>query len=966
MPGRIRWPMVACFILICAALARAQEVRARFTGAFADGTRFQKARLGGWPDAKGQPRVQEARDLGAVFDAKNPVSWLFNELAETPAAPRPCVEFFGGDRLPGQVLGYRYGTEAVAERLPAHLVVKLDPDAVRAPQTQVRVLAQAVRRVIWQPRRTNRYTPSTLYLLDDRAIRFRALRWTAEGVTVLLDEGGTRNLPFAEIAELHLPRRDPWRVYQETLAVLSPDCSARLMRIETSRGLQVTGTMERSQVNEKIHMLQPAWCLDPVGYAHAQLRWWRFFWPHEVPLAIIDPLRDEQRAPLEGGRSWQADQNVKLQPLRSGGQLHGSGFGMHAYTQLEFELPAAVRGFRASVGMDGLAFRGGCGRGRIHINSSADKPLWQSKVLVGDSTVVPTEFLPLQGPAQGQKTLILVAEAPTVDRPDEADPLHIRSFVDWLEPCLDLDLAKLRADVQPLVPLTISAWQGWTVKGGANAFRVSYRWDVRDPTDPRFQPDVIVPGGSLVLSRQVDVGPKQNFLCLALCRPPGPPSGWLEVRVAGQPAGDMDVPSWEMGHGRPWYYPTVSLVPLAKHRGKTVPIEVEFHPAEQGAGVHWRGLELVESRDLVPWTPVDVVEARAAAAETKLVQEPEHMLLATTKDPRKVPATDTYTIVADTKLAPISAFRLELIPEQRIYGGLGRNGLVFLSEFKVKAAPPDQPDKAESLTLTAAGTDYYGENPPAAAVDGQPETGWLPSPRDRVHVLVCTPAQNVSFPGGARLTFTIEQNLFNKTGYAGQSPALFRLSVTDAARPVPLARSGIVLEPPGLKTIFEDDYQFVNQLAVGPGMATIETGDKYSGAACIKLSAARHTTAKFFGEIRIRREPGRGEFRYLQFAWKKSGGQSIGLMLAHDGRFGPDKPTMAAFRYHAGPEKTWAASSVQVSDKLPGDWVLVTRDLFADFGEFNLTGLGLDPLDGAHALYDRIRLGRTRQDLEKE
>ena len=39
-------------------------------------------------------------------------------------------------------------------------------------------------------------------------------------MTLLLNEGGTRSVAFGEIAELHLPRRDPWRAYQETLAVL--------------------------------------------------------------------------------------------------------------------------------------------------------------------------------------------------------------------------------------------------------------------------------------------------------------------------------------------------------------------------------------------------------------------------------------------------------------------------------------------------------------------------------------------------------------------------------------------------------------------------------------------------------------------------------------------------------------------------------------------------------------------------
>ncbi len=55
-----------------------------------------------------------------------------------------------------------------------------------------------------------------------------------------------------------------------------------------------------------------------------------------------------------------------------------------------------------------------------------------------------------------------------------------------------------------------------------------------------------------------------------------------------------------------------------------------------------------------------------------------------------------------------------------------------------------------------------------------------------------------------------------------------------------------------------------------------------------------------------------------------------------------------------------------MSEKLPAGWVLVTRDLVADFGEFTLTGLSLDARGGAEALYDHIRLGRTLKDFEEE
>ena len=44
--------------------------------------------------------------------------------------------------------------------------------------------------------------------------------------------------------------------------------------------------------------------------------------------------------------------------------------------------------------------------------------------------------------------------------------------------------------------------------------------------------------------------------------------------------------------------------------------------------------------------------------------------------------------------------------------------------------------------------------------------------------------------------------------------------------------------------------------------------------------------------------------------------------------------------------------------------MVVTRDLFADFGAFTLTGLALSPMDGDFALFDHIYLGRSVRDFE--
>jgi hypothetical protein len=57
---------------------------------------------------------------------------------------------------------------------------------------------------------------------------------------------------------------------------------------------------------------------------------------------------------------------------------------------------------------------------------------------------------------------------------------------------------------------------------------------------------------------------------------------------------------------------------------------------------------------------------------------------------------------------------------------------------------------------------------------------------------------------------------------------------------------------------------------------------------------------------------------------------------------------------------------LQVADKVPAPrFEVVTRDLFADFGEFTLTGLGFAPVDGQAALFDHIYLARTLHDLDE-
>jgi hypothetical protein len=166
--------------------------------------------------------------------------------------------------------------------------------------------------------------------------------------------------------------------------------------------------------------------------------------------------------------------------------------------------------------------------------------------------------------------------------------------------------------------------------------------------------------------------------------------------------------------------------------------------------------------------------------------------------------------------------------------------------------------------------------------------------------------------------------------------------------------------------VFEDQPEFVTGLTQGDGSAVILPDDKFSGAASVKVTPGQRFSPMLPGlSAKIRENPGPGEYRYLQFAWKKQGGQRIGLQLGHDGRFGPDEGKPALFRYDAGPAPNASfGGAVRLDGNLPGGFVLVTRDLFADFGEFTLTGLSLAALDGDFALFDHIYLGRHLRDFD--
>lgn len=173
------------------------------------------------------------------------------------------------------------------------------------------------------------------------------------------------------------------------------------------------------------------------------------------------------------------------------------------------------------------------------------------------------------------------------------------------------------------------------------------------------------------------------------------------------------------------------------------------------------------------------------------------------------------------------------------------------------------------------------------------------------------------------------------------------------------------IQPQQPLAIFEDESEFLAKLTEGSGQLSLDPSDKFAGAASLKVTPEQRFNPNIPGlGIKIRENPGEGEYRYLRYAWKKKGGTRICLQINHDGRWGPGRGAQAKFRYDSGTGPESYSAAIRLEEKLPEGWEIVTRDLYADFGEFTFTGLALSPIDGEFALFDHIYLAKTPRDFD--
>lgn len=174
-------------------------------------------------------------------------------------------------------------------------------------------------------------------------------------------------------------------------------------------------------------------------------------------------------------------------------------------------------------------------------------------------------------------------------------------------------------------------------------------------------------------------------------------------------------------------------------------------------------------------------------------------------------------------------------------------------------------------------------------------------------------------------------------------------------------------KPPVLPLLEDDAHLLITHLnndfdgSQQTANAASEDVDVYAGASALRVSPMQRHSARIQGwGWQIKEKPaGPGEYRYIRFAWKKSGGDGIAVQMH-------DQNRTWIVRYHAGKNVHNWQPSISVADSIPKEWTVITRDLWADNNKqpMTLTGMAFTAFDGQHGLFDHVMLGRSIADLD--
>ena len=903
----------------------------------ADGTRLEGDQLTDWYGAQPQPKL----DGHPLFDPGNSLRWLRDRTLRPDEAPVPLVELTGGDCLPGVVTGFRQDAPFFNPISPHFLVtplVNVTRPGVASRLTQVRVLERFVRRIVWQPRGTTagRLPPGTVLLADGRALKFRSAFFGDGSVRLLRDEGVVERA-FADLAEIHLPHREPWGGYFDELALSGSDAAAPRIQLETTRGLVVTAAQHRclaeaepdaANSDNGWYAVAPAWSLDSFWVAHRDIWIRRVFEPRQVPLARITPLGDGVTDPT----TWRSNRNAYGGRLSSGGVEYGWGFGVHAPLELHVPLPEMAIAFRTAVGLDDKAGTGGCARGRILVGSAANTPLYESPPLIGSQTVLDTGWLSL--PARnGVQPLILQADDFHAGRPKGADPLDIRDLVDWLDPTVQLDPTRLAAEVRRRMGDQVPAWKDWVVElDPPGTCTLDGRLGQTTAVDDFRGTAVRSLGAPLKLTRQLQVDPGNRWLLLFVSRQldstVSAPVSEIEILVDGESLAKASVPA----AGSP--PPSPLAFDLSPYDGRQIKLCVAQAPVDPSLPpVEWRAALVVDRCPLVRQV-FDESEVFLDAQAGGQVTPESSELAYTGRNLVKVPQGGRFTLALPE---PIRVRENPQWDEQRFLRFAVRKaggGHVCLEVQHDKSPERDFAVRYDAGRERPEGPTadfvWFDDEPPAGAsplgTEGTESWRWVSAGEGPV------------FSGKSAM-------VREREGYSQQ-----HFLGTTAPLPIHAGDKLFVY-------VYLDPQKPPRQLMV-------EFNDGHWGhRAYWGEGLIAYGAEGTFGKVRVGPLPTPGQWVRLEVDAARVGlwpGSLVNgwavtqvdgkVWWDKAGKNGPGDPAYGVAR------RVWR-------HRLLDQWIVVTRDLYADFGQMDVTGLTLHVPDGEYALFDHVYLARTVEDF---
>lgn len=606
LPIVIVWAVVAIVGIV-----RAADEVPQYVAVAADGTRTPSPTPLEWIAKEANPTLRGQTPLAG----NNPLRRLRNTQVGRPTNVGSRIELRGGDRLPGRVVEFMPEATDGMDRSACLVVEPFTAPDRPMPDIPVRlrVPVERLRRVVWEERTPRTFRANSLYYRDGRQTVFRSLRWVSGGVRLLVEKG-TEEILWDDIAEVHLGDGDPWEEYADQLAIVAPDGAARRVCFETSAGARLTASAERLRVTgdvskpeSQLFVVQPAWSLDPITIPQVILAAETFYQPTEVPLSDLEPSAYLHRAALAGGwKQWRANANVQgaslatIEPASGTSQAnlerdYGWGFGVHAHSELQFDLPISARAFRTQMALDRAAVDGGCVKARIFFGSNVGagslpgRPVYESPAIVGSKTPLDSGRLEIRPVAARPNRLVLVCDALPYDRPPGSDPLDVRDVFDWLEPLVELDGAMLKGKIDEHAAATFTREHDTRIVGTyGQAWRM-----VNHAYANEWRSVVAVLQKQLVMTRmlQIPADAETLVLWIGTAGDKGGPTK-LKVSCDGMTLGDPLVVAVSSDPRNP---PQLRFALPAVLRGRELRCELSLQPAGDGCKIDLRGATFVKA-----------------------------------------------------------------------------------------------------------------------------------------------------------------------------------------------------------------------------------------------------------------------------------------------------------------------------------------------------------------------------------